>query len=254
MIVNISNLDKKLIRENIDTNGYFIAKNVINEDFIHQQRQEYLIRMKGEKVRRKFVRGHLILGEPNFLSYSDIPAWCMYRLFEFSWNKLMDIRVMELHRVLHMFRNELQGLDASYGTEYNEENYGYYISTSLYEAGKGHLALHADGHADTPILHYMVPLTFKGIDYTEGGLYCVDRNGAKIDIDSYVNPGDIIFFDGRILHGVSLIGSGQQNIGRLAQFAIPTYFKNDARLGVYFRSIKINLLELANKLKLVDLK
>ena len=104
---------------------------------------------------------------------------------------------------------------------YNEKNYGIYFSTSLYPSNEGMLEYHSDGHEDTPIVHFMIPLTFKGQDYESGGLNIIDKNKNKVNIDDHCSPGSIIFFDGRLKHGVDLIkGNGY---GRLAMFAVPTF-------------------------------
>jgi hypothetical protein len=250
----LARLNPSTILTGIEKNGFAIAENAICVDFIERQKKQWILKFNKKKVTRKFVRGDLVLGEENFLSYSDIPEWCMYRNFDFLWNEGGDKELFEVHIALHRFRNLLQGFPENSGIEYNPVNYGFYISTSLYEAGKGHLSFHADGHADSPILHYMIPLTFKGADYDKGGLFCINKDGIKFDIDSMVKAGDIIFFDGRMVHGVEKIESYMHNgIGRIAQFAIPTFFRKDAFLSVTRRSMIISLKEIANSMGLIKL-
>ena len=53
------------------------------------------------------------------------------------------------------------------------------IGTSLYH-NEGFLHAHADGHGEDPILHYMLPLTFKGSGFMEGGLVVWDKEDNKI--------------------------------------------------------------------------
>jgi hypothetical protein len=237
----------------IHLTGFLIIPNVLPLDFIESQRNRWLDRFKKNNVDRKFVRGNLILGEKDFLSYSDIPGWCMYRNYEFLWNKSQNPEALNMHIALHKFRNLMQGFEENYGLQYNSSNYGLYISTSLYEVNKGFLSFHSDGHEALPLLHYMLPLTFKGVDYSEGGLYCNNREGKECDIDSIVNPGDIIFFDGRLRHGVKKIKSNSNSAsGRLAAFSIPTFFQKDAILGQFKRSLNIRAKEIANKLGLIE--
>lgn len=70
----------------------------------------------------------------------------------------------------------------------------------------------------------MLPNSFKKIDYETEGLVREDNNGQMHDIDSIVNPGDIIFFDGRKRYGVTKIESNNPNhVERLVSFAIPTF-------------------------------
>jgi hypothetical protein len=247
-------IDAKEVALSVQKNGFTICKNIVPVSYIKAQKKFWIQKFKICNVNKKFVRGNLVLGESNFLSYSDIPAWCMYRNFDFLWNEGLNEEYLKIHLSLHSIRNQIQGYTSSFGLEYNPLSYGIYLSTSLYEANKGHLAFHADGHGDIPILHYMLPITFKGEDYTEGGLFCYDKDGLEHDIDKMVSPGDLIFFDGRMRHGVKkIISESELQIGRIAQFAVPTHFEKDARLSVFRRSMTINLLEIANKLKLVKL-
>ncbi|QWD00756.1 hypothetical protein G6726_01770 [Polynucleobacter paneuropaeus] len=249
-----AHLNSSTILSDIEVNGFAIASNVISIEYIERQKREWVVKFNKKNVTKKFVRGDLVLGEENFLSHSDIPGWCMYRNFDFLWNEASDKELIEVHLDLHRFRNLLQGLPENLGVEYNPACYGFYISTSLYEAGKGHLSFHADGHSDTPILHYMIPITFKGVDYDEGGLFCINKAGVKCDVDSMVKPGDIIFFDGRIVHGVEKVESySNGGIGRIAQFAVPTFFRKDSYLSVARRSVIIYLKEMANRLGLLRL-
>lgn len=238
-------VNQKQIRDDIEHNGYSIAKNAIDKKFISNQRTRWLNYFKNNPKTKNFVRGSLFLGEENFCSYSQIPAWCMYRYFEFLWNKNSDSDALNVHLDIHRKRNQIQGFESNDGLEYNDEGYGIYISTSLYQPEKGMLEAHRDGHGDKLILHYMLPLTFKGDDYSGGGLHIRDKNDQVIDVDQLVSPGDLIFFDGRCEHWVQKITSNNTNMpGRLAVFAIPTHFNNDAFLGTKKRSMFIRFYEI----------
>jgi hypothetical protein len=48
-------------------------------------------------------------------------------------------------------------------------------------------------------------LTQKGIDFKVGGAYLEDADGDRHDLDELVGPGDVIYFDARLKHGVELI-------------------------------------------------
>ena len=100
---------------------------------------------------------------------------------------------------------------------------------------------HIDVHQDKPILQYMIPITFKGTDYDDGGLYIMNKNNEWVDIDKISKIGSVVFFDGRQKHKVEkIISKNPKNqVGRIAVFAIPTFFKKDARLGSFIRGIKI---------------
>jgi Rps23 Pro-64 3,4-dihydroxylase Tpa1-like proline 4-hydroxylase len=236
----------------IDRDGFVIYKNAVAETVIDELRAFWLDYFAKNKADRKFVRGKIYLGERNFNSYSDINAWCMYRHFDFLWNASDHPRTRALHLQLHRHRNLAQKFDQLDGLTYSDNNYGIYISTSYYPPGKGFLKAHVDAHQDTPLLHYMLPLTFKGKDYQTGGLVCEDKGGTMVDVDAQMAPGDIVFFDGRQKHGVEKVESDRE-IGRLAIFAIPTFFLRDASLGVAKRSVLISIHELVDVLGLKSL-
>jgi hypothetical protein len=247
-------INEMILLENIQNHGYYIAKDVISKEFIDDLRHFWLNHIIEINVSKKFVRGNLILGESNFLSFSNIKQWCMFRNFDFLWNKQTHFETTKICLNIHKYRNKIQNININSGLLLNEQNYGVYISTSLYPDKIGMLEKHSDSHNidSNTILHFMIPLTFKGVDYDSGGLYIIDKHGIEIDVDILTCKGDLIFFDGSCNHGVNIIQSSN-SIGRLAVFAIPCFFQKDANYLVLKRSIKIFLIELLSKLHLIKL-
>jgi len=94
----------------INKHGFVILKNCVSQSFIDSQRVRWSNRFVKGNIQRKFVRGNLILGESNFLSYSAISAWCMYRYIEFLWNDSEDDVATKLHVDLHKYRNRIHAL------------------------------------------------------------------------------------------------------------------------------------------------
>ena len=248
--MHLKKLNTESLTHEVKGRGFTIAKNAIDPDFITRQRDRWKSYFLTKPKTKNFVRGGLIMGEPNFCSYSRIPAWCMYRYFEFLWNENDDQEALDIHLSIHQTRNRMQGLPPETGLRFNQDSYGVYISTSLYEPQHGMLEAHRDGHGDVPILHYMMPLSFKGTDYSGGGLHVKDWDGKVADIDSMVEPGDLIFFDGRCEHWVKQIeANGPDQMGRLAVFAIPTYFEKSALSGMLIRSWRIQKYQVTSKMK-----
>ena len=246
-------INEMILLEKIQNHGYYIAKDVLSKEFIDDLRYFWLNYINEKNVNKRFVRGNLILGESNFLSFSKIKQWCMYRNFDFLWNKQTHLETTNLCLDIHKYRNKIQNIHINSGLFFNEQNYGVYISTSLYPDKIGMLEKHSDSHNANSniILHFMLPLTFKGVDYDSGGLYIIDKQGDHIDIDIQTSKGDLIFFDGSCKHGVDIIQSSKST-GRLAVFAIPCYFQRDANLLTLKRSMKIFLIELLSKLHLLN--
>lgn len=236
------NINQSEISKELESRGFAIAKNAVSLAFVKQERERWLTFFDSKPVTRSFVRGGLIFGESNFCSYSKIPSWCMYRYFEFLWNPTRHPESLKAHTEIHKARNLIQKLPEADGLSYNSDCFGIYISTSLYPCGKGMLEAHSDGHGDKPILHYMLPLTFKGLHYESGGLNIRDKSGVAINVDDLVQPGNLIFFDGRCEHWVSTIQGGEgKTSGRLAVFSIPTHFLKSPWIGITNRTIKIYL-------------
>lgn len=109
------------------------------------------------------------------------------------------------------------------------DRYGVFTTTSYYPPESGHMSMHKDGvGGNFPLIHHVLPLTHKGIDYSAGGLAVIDRHDNRTDIDAAMNPGDVIFYDASLEHGVDPIGASLTSppIGRLQMFAIPSRFNS----------------------------
>ena len=84
----------------------------------------------------------------------------------------------------------------------------------------------------------MIPLTYKGTDWTSGGLFLMNRKGDWIDVDEVLDEGALIFFDGGLKHKVEMIkSSSNKQVGRIAVFAIPTYFIKNVKIPVFKRNL-----------------
>jgi hypothetical protein len=243
-------LDMAALRSKIDTEGYVILKKIISPEDILEMQKYWLSKMyQGKKS--SFMRGDIFFGEKNCLTYECSNDLCLYRYFEFFWNK-SESDITRKHCVkMHKLRNLFLDVDEVDGLLMQENKFGLYISTSLYEVDKGMFFKHRDGHADQKIFHFMIPLTFKGKHYKDGGLYITNSKGV-MDIDSLCQEGDVILFNGAFEHEVKLIKGGET--GRLAVFAVPTYFIDGLGFNYYkvkyikkFKKIVKNFLSFLDK-------
>ena len=111
-----------------------------------------------------------------------------------------------------------------------------------------------DDYVIAPNLTFIA--TLNAIKYTQATpiLLDVDEKSWQIDLDLLVDPGDVIFFDGRREHWVDAPKSKESNsLGRLAVFAIPTHFISDSAYQGFKRSITINIKEFLSRIGIIKL-
>tara|TARA_B110000977_G_C11040111_1_gene478554 strand:+ start:57 stop:794 length:738 start_codon:yes stop_codon:yes gene_type:complete len=202
------------LRKLIDQSGYAIAKNILDVKILNDIRSTILSEIETSKISDSVVWSPYI-GENNKLTYSNDEFQCMYRGYVFPWNNENKL-----------FNNVLSEVDTLRNLVFPEMGHatiGKYSTYSVYRNNEGFLKGHKDSiSSDVSVFQFIVPLSDKGSDFEEGGLYIIDSTGEKINIDEKIGLGDILFFDGRYEHGVDLVkGSG---VGRIQMFSIPTNF------------------------------
>ena len=250
----LENINIKEIKVKISSDGYFILHNLIPEKTINILKTYWTKEFQKQikyKPTTNSVRGNLHLGESDFDSYSDNKEWNIYRSFSFFWNKSNSKEhkiTKEISLEINYIRNLIEEKDNLRGITYDETGYGIYLSVSHYPPVNGFLKSHSDGHPVKDfLLQYMVNINHKNIDYSEGGLYII-KDGKFIDIDSMLKPGSVLFFDGSIEHGVKPVKSDNE-VGRMAFFAIPTYFISNADIPNLIRKIEKIYLGLKRRLR-----
>ena len=217
------------IKTDVQNSAFKVYHNAIKTDVYDEVRSFWLDYFSKDQPQREVARGNLLLGEENFNSYTDTDFWLLYRHFDFLWNKPTHQLTTDIAIELHKIRNVALNLPIEYGLNYNPECYGFYVSTSYYPPNGGMMTAHADGYPKGMkkfmLLHFMLPVTFKGQDYEGGGMVVYDKNDQKVDVDKILKPGSVIFYDGAAKHGCErIIPYEDKKIGRLAMFAVPVYF------------------------------
>lgn len=202
------------------TNGYVIKTKFIPHEILDEIRNFWMKRFAKFNDPTR-VTWAPYLGQPNTIGYSEDKFQCLYRACDFFWNEPIDGTTRNVCLIANELRNEILGDDPEYGTRYFDET-GIFATASWYPPGKGFMQAHTDGVATTePLIHVLVPITFRGIDYQSGGAFLINRQGIKIDIESRLRPGDVLLYDASLKHGVDRVEGG---IGRLQVFPIPSRF------------------------------
>jgi hypothetical protein len=200
--------------------GYSIVKGVVPESVVDSLRT-YGHSLLSEPVAEGVVWDPYI-GERNKVCYSDDHFQCMYRGYAFPWNVDESRSNFEIFDALNSVRLNLA---RRLSENSNMQIHDIYTTWTYYPPGKGWLQKHQDSvYSNSLLLHYIIPLTFKGQDFEGGGLYMTDRDGNVVDVDSKLEKGDVLFFDGNCAHEVKLIESSG-GVGRMQAFAIPSIFK-----------------------------
>jgi hypothetical protein len=225
--VESSRFDLDKVRREIESDGYSIVRSLIDPAALGEIRRFWLQRY-GEVKPTVRVLWSPYLGQENVIGYSDDGFQRLFRSCDFLWNPPFEPLSREICVHLNRIRNLVVGMPPLAGEVFSSDRYGVFITTSYYPPEGGWMKVHTDGVSEgRPLIHHIVPLTHKGIDYGAGGMVVVDRKGQRVDVEAQLRPGDVVFYDGGLPHGVDPIAAlGDKRIGRLQMFAIPTLFTN----------------------------
>ncbi len=204
------------VKQRLDESGYVIIKDVVSKEIIEELRK-YWLNPETKKSKNQF----LFYGRDNF-QYNFFGKYVRY--FDFYWNPPTHKKSYDLSLLLHFGRNLITGFDPYVGLSFSPNKEAIYLAFTHYPAGSGAMAVHVDPNNFLPI-HYNLPLTHKGLDYKTGGLF-IYQDGRKIDIDSQMQPGDLLLFSGNTPHEITQIGGEgtRSSLGRLQMFAVPALF------------------------------
>ena len=107
------------------------------------------------------------------------------------------------------FRNILQDKPINYAIEGKEDGFWTAARIQQYPVGGGNISRHRDVVISTVttdagvdrFLQFLLLLTTKGSDYSEGGAF-IEVGEELIEFEDEFVAGDIILYDGRSMHGV----------------------------------------------------
>lgn len=215
---NIQNLKQKTLKK-INKYNLCVVKNFINE----KQIRKIFDILKKENKQKKDIRlsGKFIYGMKDYKrldvgdSYKN-PRFSRYIVLN-EWNKSNKF-FYEILKPLIDFRNSLANVkkEKFIYKQLNKNNKKYYFCDLIrmiqYPSGGGFLTCHNDYDPFYPknMINMLLPITskvtkFKDLrTYDRGGLYYKIRNKI-FDIDKFIEPGDLIFHNQKIDHGVKSI-------------------------------------------------
>lgn len=117
----------------------------------------------------------------------------------------------EIFQLIIELRNTLMGVELTFG--FDGKEYWNASRVHHYPSGGGFMTIHRDTYFSNKIgdmfYQLLVPMSRKGEDFLSGGGVVIDLHGNKFNTDEIAGVGSIIIFDGRILHGVDDVDSGE---------------------------------------------
>ncbi len=217
--------DPERIRNEIIANGYSIVPDLIDPKDVKILREFWLNAFKDNASRAPVIWGP-VLGEENRILFHDTDDGCLFRAYDFLWNPPSHNRTREIGIDLNRLRNIVVDVDERTGEMFTPDRYGIYLTVSYYPPGDGRLSAHQDRSDERRHWHFILPLTFRGDHFADGGNFIIDRHGDKICTDTLLSSGSVMFFDGALTHGVDKIETTPEcPMGRMQMFSIPTFIE-----------------------------
>jgi hypothetical protein len=130
---------------------------------------------------------------------------CFHQFVFFPWNQdLFDF--FDIFGNVYRLRNRLSSLNENefLGRKPDQDCIAR-LAFQFYPKGMGNLNRHSDPVDYHQLTVPILLMSKKGIDFHKGGLFVEDPKGEKIFLDEVGDPGDVIFFNANMVHGVDLI-------------------------------------------------
>ena len=118
----------------------------------------------------------------------------------------------DIFRRLIIFRNNLNGMPSDFTVNGTDDGMWSASRISHYPRGGGFMAPHTDVGTNSvskglglDYVQLILTMSKKGVDFKEGGAYIIDDEGKRYFFEDECELGDIVIYDGRIMHGVEEI-------------------------------------------------
>jgi hypothetical protein len=211
---NLSSTDFEAVLRAADASSFskVLAEGdaLIWQNFLSEREVTRITKYLSDIGRNSLPNYHRIdRGAPNFhrLNMDDPRAYvrgCFHQFSFFPWNQ--DVfGLFSRFEQLFQIKNLLSGNDLNRYLIGDNEPIVPRLSFQFYPRGCGFLNSHRDPVGEHQMVVPTVCLSRKGSQFSTGGAYVVDSAGEKIDVDARLSPGDVVFFDATLEHGVDLI-------------------------------------------------
>ena len=209
LVLSDSNLTNQIIKD-IKNGEVYILRNAF-ESVVISQLKQYLTGVGRNSlpnysaIYNNAPNGHLI----NIWDPRSTVGACFHQFNFYPWNfDIFDL--FERTKMIYKLKNVISGKkQEQYMDKFPEDNFTRRLAFQFYPSGIGGLKKHADPVGEHQLVVPTMNLTTKGIDFSSGGAY-IELSGKKIYTDEIAPPGDVLFFNAQMPHGVDVIDEGKQ--------------------------------------------
>jgi hypothetical protein len=237
--MDVTAIDTADVDQELNRRGYLIIRDAGIEQKSQDARSEYLHCLQQSKLHATRERFHysvlskepwrkLAIGSANGLG--DPYAQNLQSIY-FDADDRNYAALGSLFKIMILIRNRLMGVEASFGSNPEQDRFWNACRVHHYPRGGGFMATHKDTHfpqvigaqIGKPFYQVCVLLSRKNADFFTGGGVIYDNEKQKIDLETEGGFGSLILFDGRTYHGVEDVDLDQvidfsRSDGRLAAF------------------------------------
>ena len=207
---NVIKQDPKFVQElvsNLYAGDYYLVRNVFEESYLRGLLQKNLDYWKNTPTSfHKMLEGcpdfHHLIDEELSKKYYGEPVKHSYYFYPWNGDPLNLFKpIREKWRIF----KTLGGMDPlQYENNTPKDGVCDRIQFAQYPAGSGRIATHEDPykHVNPIISTY---LSKRGEDFQTGGVYFVNQQDKKVDLEENVNVGDVGLAFPTVAHGVDRV-------------------------------------------------
>jgi len=135
---------------------------------------------------------------------------CFHQFSFFPWNHDL-FNLFQRFRDVFVLRNLLAGAEATaYLGQEPYDDCTARLSFQFYPRGAGAMNAHIDPAGTHQAVVPTLMMSELGKDFREGGAFMKNSSGESVWIEKHTNPGDVVLFSPRLVHGVATIDPGEQ--------------------------------------------
>jgi hypothetical protein len=206
-------VDADVVEKEVTQHGYFIFKTPETARLADDARREYFRTFKDYPMRSGgFAYQELIRGpirKKNISSRNGLGEAYAQVLQTVYYPSDVELpAIAKAMSFMIAIRNDATDKPREYGVDPKLDGYWNACRVHHYPRGGGFMVRHRDTHfprllGEKSFLQVLFLMSRKGEDFEKGGGHIVDLKGEVIDLEDVGGLGAMVFFDGRIPHGVS---------------------------------------------------